>query len=695
MSTPLICHFLIGPPGSGKSTLAAALAPLDNYRIISTDQIRETLYRNQTIQGNWSVIQQQVLSQIHQAIASHQAIIYDATNVKRVWRMELLRQLNTQTTLWMAWHLCTPLETCLAWNRKRSRQVPEEVIVTMFKSLQDFPPLPAEGFAAVNQLKLTPEGFDISQMQEKIKRLTRTLTNRTNRTLHPQITLHRYSRLLDFERLLHLIALIVCYPGIGNLHSTAPTLITKILGTVPEFTTPAEEVCALMKQLKGAIYADTKEIALDLQWLKENGLIGSDNQNAQLNLPIVEAPNLTTHPYSDIEPFERLLKTIRFILHHPFLPKSGNSSLKTLTEALQANHILSGNALDTLRKDFEKVLKPYKIIPDFPLRQGYFAGTGILSRQELRKLKALLQSQAKSLDDPVALSTYEMFQQRMKLSKLDESSLYPVRAIGNRCIVDANSLPPTALSHNLEKLENAIANGELLELGRIRGGGRFARDEEGFFQAWPLQIVFYNHAWYLALECEGGKQERGLADTVTSKDNLFRFERLDRLFLGRCLGKKRDLKVQLQSLQKLHQLQEASAGLFLGNSASQQQQFLSANKSQQSAVEFTVELWFNDNIFRFVSEGTKRYPLKQMKMSPPLAGGLNRSWSKSLFSLAPTGDQDFPHRFQVRLPQWALDDVDLWRWIVGFGGQVKVVHPQELVEKVKAIGAQICRIYQD
>lgn len=130
-------------------------------------------------------------------------------------------------------------------------------------------------------------------------------------------------------------------------------------------------------------------------------------------------------------------------------------------------------------------------------------------------------------------------------------------------------------------------------------------------------------------------------------------------------------------------------------SASQQQQFLSTNKSEKSAVEFTIELWFNDNIFRFVSEGTKRYPLKQMKMSPPLAGGLNHSLPKSLFSLPQTGDQDFPHRFQVTLPQWALDDVDLWRWIVGFGGQVKVVQPQELMEKVKAIGAQIYRVYQD
>lgn len=129
-----------------------------------------------------------------------------------------------------------------------------------------------------------------------------------------------------------------------------------------------------MAKLKGTIYADKNAIAIDLQFLEENGLIASENQNTELNIPLVEAPALLTHAYSDIEPFERLLKTIRFILHHPFLPKSGNSSLKTLADALQTSRILSGNVLDTLRKDIEKVLKPYKILPNFPLRQGYFAG---------------------------------------------------------------------------------------------------------------------------------------------------------------------------------------------------------------------------------------------------------------------------------------------------------------------------------
>ncbi len=64
MPTPLICHFLIGIPGSGKSTFAAQLAKLGNYRIVSTDAIRQQLYGDAIIQGEWSEVEELVISQI-------------------------------------------------------------------------------------------------------------------------------------------------------------------------------------------------------------------------------------------------------------------------------------------------------------------------------------------------------------------------------------------------------------------------------------------------------------------------------------------------------------------------------------------------------------------------------------------------------------------------------------------------------
>ena len=50
----LRCHLLIGPPATGKTTVAALLAPLLDAELLSTDRIREELYGDPMIQGNWS-----------------------------------------------------------------------------------------------------------------------------------------------------------------------------------------------------------------------------------------------------------------------------------------------------------------------------------------------------------------------------------------------------------------------------------------------------------------------------------------------------------------------------------------------------------------------------------------------------------------------------------------------------------------
>lgn len=147
MPVPLICHFLIGPPGCGKSTLATLLTQLDpNARIVSTDKIRLSLFGDESIQGDWSLIEEKVITQIREAVQSGKPVIYDATNVKKEWRLSLLQQVKDDKIQWMAWHLQTPLDVCKAWNKQRSRQVPEQVIEELFRALQENPPSQEEGF---------------------------------------------------------------------------------------------------------------------------------------------------------------------------------------------------------------------------------------------------------------------------------------------------------------------------------------------------------------------------------------------------------------------------------------------------------------------------------------------------------------------------------------------------------------------
>ncbi|MDH6096801.1 hypothetical protein [Umezakia ovalisporum] len=94
----------------------------------------------------------------------------------------------------MGWHLQTPLFTCKVWNQQRTRQVPEVIIENMHKSLQEFPPVAAEGFAAVKAVDVTGQKFSFQQIFRQIQQLSRSLINRTNRSSH--ITVHAYSKLL-------------------------------------------------------------------------------------------------------------------------------------------------------------------------------------------------------------------------------------------------------------------------------------------------------------------------------------------------------------------------------------------------------------------------------------------------------------------------------------------------------------------
>lgn len=686
-----IAHVLIGTPGSGKSTFAKLLSNLGNYEIISTDNIRAELYGDPAIQGEWQTIETTVINRICTIFRLGKSVIYDATNYKRCFRMDFLRKTDTQLAEWkltppdwIGWYLQTPLLTCMKWNEQRQRQVPAEIIESMYNILQDFPPVIGEGFATVNKIDVTAPEFSPHQVTKLIADIPRQIINFQNR--HGNITPHPYSQLLDFERLMYLIFLIINYPGIGKFHLTQPQFLQNLLGYVPELTNSIAEITAIMAKLVGGVYAQSHAIAADLQWLATQGIINSTFPLVSQNRPECNSYEWqsfhTLHSYSDKQVFERLIGTIRFILHYPFLPNTGGGSLETLTQSLaQAGviyHPQSEKA--TIRKDIEKVLKPYRILAGFPMRNGYFAGTGILSKSELIKVFDIIQSQANSLNDPQALVIYETFKQRLLQTHIIDNTenIYPVRAIANSSIVDPKHLHSSALS-NQPELETAIIEGRLLELKRLAGVGKYQGDEQNFFLAYPLQIVFSNLAWYLGYECVSGETP-----------GLLRFERLDRLFLARPQTQQRTTEAQEKSLKKLHNLLKASAGMHLGNSATDQQQFLSADQQKRLGVCVTVELWFNDQVYPFITEGTKRFA--HMKMSPPVHN-TRTNLPKSLFSLTRTGDRHFPHRFQAIFPQWTLNDFDLWRWILGFGGNVKVVAPQELVTRVKEIAQGIVANY--
>jgi predicted kinase len=145
---------LVGLPGSGKSTLAQQLLLGDDLlepQIISTDAIRGQLFGDESIQGSWILVWDQVKRQFRQAVEqillkNTSQAIYDATNASRKQRREVITLARecgfTQIIgLWVD----TPLQVCLERNQRRSRQVPEDVIWHMYRQLYDVPPALSEG----------------------------------------------------------------------------------------------------------------------------------------------------------------------------------------------------------------------------------------------------------------------------------------------------------------------------------------------------------------------------------------------------------------------------------------------------------------------------------------------------------------------------------------------------------------------
>lgn len=149
---------MIGLPGSGKSFLANQLVSrvYPQYRLISTDDIRAKLFGDAAIQGSWLKIWQQVQSQLQHSVLQVPGAIYDATNVQRRQRREVItcaRTLGFRRIIGI-W-LDTSLDVCLDRNQQRKSPVPEEVIFRMHRQLVGASPALADDLDSLVILQTT------------------------------------------------------------------------------------------------------------------------------------------------------------------------------------------------------------------------------------------------------------------------------------------------------------------------------------------------------------------------------------------------------------------------------------------------------------------------------------------------------------------------------------------------------------
>lgn len=126
---------LVGIPGSGKSTLAKRLID-KGFASLSADAIRQELWGNIEDQREPQEVFAVFYARMDELMKENRDIVIDNINTNPRHREEIISKAKqsgySDIQLWV---LDLPLETCLARNRERGRQVPEDIVSKMHATL--------------------------------------------------------------------------------------------------------------------------------------------------------------------------------------------------------------------------------------------------------------------------------------------------------------------------------------------------------------------------------------------------------------------------------------------------------------------------------------------------------------------------------------------------------------------------------
>ena len=704
----LRCHLLTGPPASGKTTLARALTPLLSgpggpaALVLSTDAVRAEVFGDAAVQGPWSSIEQLLHQRIQAAVADGIPVIVDATHAKRAWRLAITQALALPAPVeWIGWWLFTPLATCLEWNQRRQRLVPEPVIKELAAALADphFGPSRAEGFAAV--VALVPTHHDALEplLREELARLDHRIRSATNREKH--FERHGYSRLLDLERLLYLLRLLSRFPDLAANDPATASELEAVVSPLPEGDV-ADRAAALLQRLHGDCYGDAAALRADLAWLEQQGFTSAHPIDAPIQpapaappvFPAAGGVNGGLPPLGDAAVFIRVFILLRHVLQHPFDRQSGSDLPAHLIAEMGdiPGAYLPGEAA-TLRKDLEKLLTPYGFrVRNDNVRHGYALGTALLSAPRLREIHGVVSQAAARLGDPSAQDLLTELEQRLRWGGISPDASAPVRTYANHSVVDAALVHPDSLAADrhgykqAEAIETAILEHRRVVLERFSSVASFPGSPSGELRVWPLQLIFHNIGWYLLFE----------EDAVAQSQGLIRTERLDRLALRRSESRnRRSDDEHREAVERAGRLLHLSGGIYCGDDLSDQLALTGPSVRARTqglvTLRFSCEGW----AFAFIRESVLRFPIEHTRFSRPLPGDNWWRHPKAPHVLKPnTAGDSHPYPVELDLPPWTVQrDVDLRTWLLGFAGGVRIEAPEAMREEHQAKARTILAAY--
>ena len=741
---PLRCHLLIGPPGSGKTTLARDLAPLlqgesgELGLVLSTDSIRAELFGDAAVQGPWDEIRSQRHSRLHEALAAGRPVIVDATHARRPWRLLYTQVLALPAPVeWIGWWLTTPLPTCLEWASRRERQVPEAVIREFHAAInhRQFGPCRAEGLAALVTLNPAAGEATPAALQLRLGKLDGQIRNAVNKQRSKCENLHRYSRLVDLERLLFLLRLLTNFNGLDTSDPATASALAEICNPAPEGDLAERAAVYLSRwsEVHGGnsdVCADVEAIHGDLAWLEANGFTRLD---WQADGPI--DPGTFTEPtgggvhggypaLADPAVFCRVFTLLRHIFKHPFDAPSGSGSASgiplyqhLIDRLSDIKGSYSADQESVLRNDLRHLLRPYGFSPEIKgrpdsLRQGYAIGTALLSTDQLLEVHSLLKASMERLSDasqkPLLLTLEDRLRRAGLLSGNAARRNHGRRALAHRSFTEERSGTLAARDQS-ERIERAIKERRrvwLRHLPDVVSEQQKKQGMDGRFSAWPLQLLFHNISWYLAFE----------TDAIGSPEGLIRTLRVDRLvLLGNDGAVRRSQEREHdRAMERLERLLHICGGLYFGQDIEGQLAVMPAEEggaegsdnaqAQAPAARRAIpgSDWFDTlrfsctpQVFQLIREEPNRFPPEHTAYSRPIPG--QSSWSQApLDSLAPNPATDsHPYPVELLLPRWTLEsDWDLRSWLFRWGAGVRVESPQSLREQHLQQARGVVELYE-